>query len=207
MGPDRVTSFRTTLAFLIGVSGVSCAPTLSQKDLEAFSKIQPYNFAALKVTHIPPDLPEEKELETEGNPFEVALPRITTDIIIVREENFPLVWPTYGPIYGHFSYYHPGLDIQPPYGTPVVSAADGIVTRRLELRYGLGHHVFIYHDELNLTTVYGHLSEILVSERERVARGQMIGRVGTTGYATGPHLHFEVRIEGIPINPLGYLPR
>ena len=117
-----------------------------------------------------------------------------------------LVWPTYGPIFTYFSGYHPGLDISPPYGTPVVATAVGVVTKVNWWNYSYGYHVIMDHGN-GVGALYGHLSQILVSEGESVAQGQIIGRVGSTGRSTGPHLHFEVTRNGNSVDPLSLLPR
>jgi murein DD-endopeptidase MepM/ murein hydrolase activator NlpD len=117
-----------------------------------------------------------------------------------------MMWPTYGPIYSYFSAWHRGLDISPSYGTPVVAADGGVVRSAQYLRYGYGFHVIVDHGN-GYSTMYAHLAEILVSPGQRVGRGELVGRVGVTGYATGPHLHFEVYQGGVPVNPLNLLPR
>ncbi|TDA69837.1 MAG: peptidase M23 [Clostridia bacterium] len=99
--------------------------------------------------------------------------------------------------------FHDGIDIDAPQGTRVIAAADGTVL--LAGWYGgYGNAVVISHGG-SITTLYGHMSRIGVSEGQRVTRGQEIGRVGTTGLSTGYHLHFGVRKNGEPINPWSYL--
>lgn len=120
--------------------------------------------------------------------------------------NAGFVWPTYGPIFTYFGGYHAGLDISPPYGTPVVAAAAGVVTRVNRWNYSYGYHIIMDHGG-GIGTLYGHLAEMLVGVGDSVAQGQFIGRVGNTGRSTGPHLHFEVHRNGTPVDPLGALPR
>ncbi len=115
-------------------------------------------------------------------------------------------WPTYGPIYGWFGGGHRGLDISPPYGTPVYSAEAGTVISMAYLSDGYGLHVLIDHGN-GYRTLYAHLSESVVHAGDTVVRGQHIGRVGTTGRVSGPHLHFEVHAGGVAIDPLKTLPR
>lgn len=99
--------------------------------------------------------------------------------------------------------FHDGIDIAAPRGAQVIAAADGTVI--LAGWYGgYGNAVVISHGG-NITTLYGHLSQIAVSEGQRVTKGQEIGRVGTTGLSTGYHLHFGIRKNGEPINPWSYL--
>ncbi len=104
----------------------------------------------------------------------------------------------------YFNWRHVGLDIACPKGTPIRAAEDGVVYKVAYLNTGYGHHVFIDHGN-GKTTRYGHMTTIFVKEGETVKRGQEIGLEGSTGMSTGPHLHFEVRINNKPYNPLNYL--
>lgn len=96
--------------------------------------------------------------------------------------------------------FHTGIDFPAPTGTPVLAARSGLVTIARYLD-GYGNMVAIRH-KLGVSTVYAHLSAFLVREGQSVAVGQPIGRVGSTGESTGPHLHFEVRVRGAAIDPL-----
>ncbi len=98
---------------------------------------------------------------------------------------------------------HNGLDMAGPMGTPIYATADGIVGRAQWLG-GYGKYVEINHGN-DIQTRYGHMSAILVQPGARVVRGQMIGRMGSTGRSTGSHLHYEVRIAGRPVNPTPFL--
>jgi murein DD-endopeptidase MepM/ murein hydrolase activator NlpD len=124
------------------------------------------------------------------------------------------IWPTSGPITSPFGWrthpifgtqrFHSGIDIGADYGDPVV-AADGGVVIYADWMGGYGKAVVIDHGG-GFSTLYAHNSELLVSEGQKVYKGQQISRVGSTGYSTGPHLHFEVREGGSPVNPVAYLP-
>jgi murein DD-endopeptidase MepM/ murein hydrolase activator NlpD len=103
------------------------------------------------------------------------------------------------PLFGR-RHFHTGVDIAAPRGTPVRAAADGTVLYA-GWYGGYGKLVVLDHGQ-GTSTLYGHLSQILVTSGQRVARGQLIGRVGSTGYSTGPHLHFEIRQNGRPVDPL-----
>ncbi len=113
--------------------------------------------------------------------------------------------------YAGFPHFHTGIDLAVPLGTPVFAAADGVVVfaRPMAdtggLLVGYGNYVVIQHDA-GLKTLYGHLLTIGVKEGEMVHRGQLVGLVGSTGNSTGPHTHFEVRIENSPVDPLQMLP-
>ena len=98
---------------------------------------------------------------------------------------------------------HAGIDIAAGVGAPIYAAAVGTVTSAGS-EGGYGRAVRILHGD-GTTTVYGHMSRLLVSSGERVAAGQQIGKEGNTGQSTGPHLHFEVRIDGSPVDPLSWL--
>jgi murein DD-endopeptidase MepM/ murein hydrolase activator NlpD len=95
--------------------------------------------------------------------------------------------------------FHPGLDIPNPVGTPVHASGDAVV-ESVGVNGGNGRSVVLDHGQ-EITTQYAHLSKILVSEGEQVRKGQPIGLVGTSGRSTGPHLHYEVRVNGTPIDP------
>lgn len=125
----------------------------------------------------------------------------------------PSMWPVEGrvgssfgerqdPINGEGA-FHSGIDIDAPYGTPVRATADGDVTGT-EMGAGYGRQIVLDHGH-NLRTLYGHLSAIAVVPGQHVIRGQVIGYVGQSGRATGPHLHYEVRVHNVPVNPHKYL--
>jgi len=102
--------------------------------------------------------------------------------------------------------FHPGVDIVSELGTPVVAAAKGKVTK-INLsndKSGYGNYIEVSHSN-QLTTLYGHLSEILVKENQVLQRGEIIGLVGDTGRSTGPHLHFEVQIDGKAVDPMAII--
>jgi murein DD-endopeptidase MepM/ murein hydrolase activator NlpD len=119
-----------------------------------------------------------------------------------------LIWPVHGVLTSPFGMrwgrMHEGIDIGAPTGTPIWAAAGGTVVYA-GWEGGYGNLTVIDHGN-GLATAYGHQSKIVVSNGQTVARGQVIGYVGSTGHSTGPHLHFEVRVNGTPVDPLGYLP-
>lgn len=119
-----------------------------------------------------------------------------------------LAWPVSGTISSRFGYrgreFHPAIDIAAPYGRTVRAAEAGVVTRA-GWYFNYGRVITIQH-EGGLETLYAHNSRLLVSEGDRVERGQPIAQVGASGRATGPHLHFEVHQNGRSVNPLTQLP-
>jgi murein DD-endopeptidase MepM/ murein hydrolase activator NlpD len=125
----------------------------------------------------------------------------------------PSLWPVEGPVASSFGEredpingegaFHTGVDIDAPYGTPVRAAGDGDVTEAA-MGAGYGREIVLDHGH-DLLTIYGHLSAFAVFQGQHVTRGQVIGYVGQSGRATGPHLHYEVRVHNVPVNPHKYL--
>ena len=135
--------------------------------------------------------------------------------LLRRRGMTPSIWPVSGklesgmggrrnPFGGRGFEYHEGQDIDASYGTPVMVAAGGTITIAGRQR-GYGNVIYVDHGA-GLSTRYGHLSEIDVKIGQTVTRGQTIGLVGSTGRSTGPHLHYEVRINNQPVDPRQYLP-
>jgi murein DD-endopeptidase MepM/ murein hydrolase activator NlpD len=114
------------------------------------------------------------------------------------------VWPLYGWLTQSYRYDHRAIDVAAPLGTLVTAADRGVVIRAGWNNQGYGQFVIIDHN-IDYITLYAHLSEILVEEGQVVAQGQTLGRVGSTGNSTGPHLHFEIRDFGRLTNPLELL--
>src|SRR5205814_4038671 len=107
---------------------------------------------------------------------------------------------------GPIRHFHTGIDIGADYGTPVAAADAGVVSLvNLGWGGGYGNYVLVTHGS-GFATLYAHLSAISVSEGQGVRRGQVLGAEGSTGFSTGPHLHFEIRLNGAYQNPLSYLP-
>lgn len=111
-----------------------------------------------------------------------------------------LLWPTNGVITQYPIWYHMVFDIANPSAPPILAAADGVVIYTGWDTYGYGNHVIIDHGG-GLSTLYGHMTQYYVKVGDRVTRGQVIGKMGSTGRSTGTHLHFETRINNVPVNP------
>ena len=125
----------------------------------------------------------------------------------------PSLWPVEGSVASSFGEredpingegaFHSGIDIDAPTGTPVRAAADGDVAEAA-MNAGYGREVVLDHGH-DVLTIYGHLSAFAVIVGQHVTRGQIVGYVGQSGRATGPHLHYEVRVHNVPVNPHKYL--
>jgi murein DD-endopeptidase MepM/ murein hydrolase activator NlpD len=109
------------------------------------------------------------------------------------------------PPLGKYPHFHAGLDLAAPFGTTVTSAADGVVVAVGHTRIGYGNYVVVAHGA-GIMTLYGHLLETNVEVGNKVLRGQRIGLEGSTGWSTGAHVHFELRVNDAVVDPLPYLP-
>lgn len=118
--------------------------------------------------------------------------------------NGQFAWPTIGVITQYPIWYHMAFDIANPSQPPVTAAGEGTVILVEYLTYGYGRHMIIDHGG-GLSTLYGHMTEIYVKAGDHVSRGQVIGKMGSTGRSSGTHLHFEVRKNGTPVNPAPFL--
>ena len=162
---------------------------------------------------------ERHRLEGDLASFRAAQARITATLQasqgigmlragpIVRGSG-QLIWPVSGPITGQFGefrgdHYHAGIDISAPGGTPIRAAATGKVVL-MGVTGGYGNYTCVQHTGA-MATCYAHQSGYATSQGAHVRQGQVIGYVGNTGHSFGNHLHFEVRINGSPVNPMGYL--
>lgn len=129
---------------------------------------------------------------------------------VVKEIKPTIVWPTKGVItleFGETSMYqifHTGIDIAGKLNDPVNPAMDGTVIYAGEIFWGYGKHIIIDHGN-NVTTIYAHLNKIYVYKGQKVTTDSVIGGQGQTGWATGVHLHFQINIYGIPVNPRAFL--
>ncbi|MBP9679908.1 MAG: peptidoglycan DD-metalloendopeptidase family protein [Bacteriovorax sp.] len=136
---------------------------------------------------------------------------------LLDKESFLRSTPTLMPANGHLtSNYgprmspyagrikmHEGLDIGAPTGTPIVAPADGVITFS-GAKPGFGNFVQIDHG-YGVETIFGHASSLSVKKGQKITRGDKIATVGNTGYSTGPHVHYEVRVNGTPVDPLYYV--
>jgi murein DD-endopeptidase MepM/ murein hydrolase activator NlpD len=156
---------------------------------------------------------ERHEIEEDLDAMEAQQAKITARLSGVpagpiRSGGGAMIWPVNGPISGNFGearpgHMHAGLDIAVPEGTPIRAAQSGRVVL-LGWNGGYGNFTCIQHSG-SLQTCYAHQSRYGTSMGANVRQGQVMGYVGNTGHSFGAHLHFEVRINGSPVNPLGYL--
>jgi murein DD-endopeptidase MepM/ murein hydrolase activator NlpD len=126
----------------------------------------------------------------------------------IKQGSGQLIWPLNGPVTGVFGevrpgHLHSGVDIAVPEGTPIRAADSGRVAL-MGWVGGYGNYTCVQHTA-SMSTCYGHQSSFATSNGASVTQGQVIGYSGNTGNSTGPHLHFEVRINGSPVDPMGYL--
>ena len=149
----------------------------------------------------------EPRLSFEPHPF-----RTNADMILGSAEA-PSLWPVTGRITSSFGErldpfngegaFHAGIDIAAAYGTPIHAPADGVIAKAGPAN-GYGREMIVDHGG-GITTIYGHLSGFAVVAGQVVKQGQVIGYIGSAGRSTGPHLHYEVRINNMPVNPHKYL--
>lgn len=155
---------------------------------------------------------ETRQLQAESAAIAAFLAGKTDSAPTVSPKG--MSWPVRGPVTSGYGWrthpifgerrFHAGIDIGAPSGTPIGAAASGQVISA-GAKTGYGNTVIIYHGG-GISTLYAHMSSIGAGNGAQVTRGQTIGRVGCTGYCTGPHLHFEVRVNGEPTDPMGWLP-
>ena len=143
----------------------------------------------------------------------MGLTRNVTTADWIKANSAPNLWPVEGQVTGSFGEridpfngegaFHSGVDIGSSFGHPIVAPADGVVTLT-DTMGGYGKTIMLFHGN-GISTRYGHLSGFAVTVGQHVQRGDVIGYVGESGRSTGPHLHYEVRINDTPVNPYKYL--
>jgi murein DD-endopeptidase MepM/ murein hydrolase activator NlpD len=178
-----------------------------QGAMDIASKTEPIDMAALS--------PKMDRIEDRAQTLRDKLKELTK----IQEDKLtyiastPSVWPVKGWLTSDFGYrrspftlaadFHPGIDIAAAWGTPIMAPADGVITFA-GMKGGYGKMVVIDHG-FGVVTKFGHTSELLVKEGDKIKRGTKIALVGNTGHSTGPHLHYEVHADGVPVDPMKYL--
>lgn len=148
------------------------------------------------------------------NPVTKAIKLFYPNGQVYKEINLQVNWPVHGVVTQEFGepeppfyLFHTGIDIangNGKIGDPVTPALKGKVIYAGEIFWGFGRHIIIDHGD-NISTIYGHLDQIYVKAGDEVNPGKVIGTEGSTGWSTGPHLHFQVNVFGIPVNPRVFL--
>lgn len=149
--------------------------------------------------HPPYQLEEGQKLVIPGGRRELHWPK--PDL----SPGSPFAWPVVGEITQGYSEKHPALDLGAPYGSPVYAAQAGTVTHSGWARTGYGYTVILDHGQ-GVQSLYSHIKGTWVTVGQKVERGQLIGEVGSTGHSSGPHVHFEIRVDGQRVDPSSYLP-
>lgn len=169
--------------------------------------------AVILLTHTGLDIISDKLAQVDENTGNVQLLNPVTGEV-VEEVDLTVAWPAKG-VYtlefgesSGFQIFHTGLDVanaQGKIGDPINAMLPGKVIYAGEIYWGYGKHIIIDHGK-NITTLYAHLDKIFVIKGQEIPNTkQVIGRMGNTGWSTGPHLHFETRVYGIPVNPRTFL--
>lgn len=159
---------------------------------------------------------QEAKIEAESYKIETEIKKLQALYNDYSQNYTGLIWPSrtskrissyYGmrlhPIYGYYR-IHTGIDIHAEYGTDIISSGDGVVTNVIYNEGGYGWYIMVYHGD-GITTLYAHCSKVIAQIGQNVKRGQVIALVGSTGASTGPHIHYEVRVNGSHTNPLDYV--
>ncbi|MEP6945580.1 MAG: M23 family metallopeptidase [Acidobacteriota bacterium] len=207
----------------VGVSGV-VRSTVFAKTLDQVPVIAATALIAPAQTEISYQRPAASEIAVnaggpellEGLPEDAEVDQeLKAAVVSMAPENLPTVWPHTGKINNEFGFrrnpfggrtyeFHPGMDIDGERGEVVYAPANGTVIKAGQTG-GYGNMIEIDHGH-GLTTRYGHLSKIEVQIGDTITRGNEIGLIGSTGRSTGPHLHFELRLNDRSINPRHFLP-
>lgn len=183
---------------------------------DKYEKYQGHQYSKV-VTEIQKNLDQiNRKLDVQKNSFleleealeeEAKRMRCTPAITPIHNDDLTRYGTDYGyrrnPVTGH-PHFHKGVDHTAPYGTPVYASGDGVVSFANYRPNGYGIHVILDHEVDGLGSLYAHLQTVTVKEGDHVVRGQQIGTVGSTGLSLGPHLHYEVHINGQHVSPIDY---
>ena len=169
--------------------------------------------AVFMLTNVGIDIVSDKLVtqNTQTQQIEIHDPKDGSIVTIISPQ---VAWPVSGVVTLEFGQIdlpyqplHTGIDIANPYGLkgdPVTPFMEGKVIYAGEIFWGYGKHILVDNGN-NISTLYGHLDKIFVYPGQEVKLGKVMGNEGSTGWSTGPHLHFEVRVYGIPVNPRTFL--
>jgi murein DD-endopeptidase MepM/ murein hydrolase activator NlpD len=230
---ERVKTFSTRLKVITGAEDRGGVAALMKTIPDASTntgtaKTLPSDVAAIEAELDPRD-PEHVELQAQYNELDLKISSLTAESLtleqnlqdqyehLVDQKAFLAALPTRKPAIGYYTSgfgtrrapfggkvkMHEGVDIANHPGTPIKATADGVVTFS-NTKAGYGQTVIVDHG-YGLQTWYAHTRKILVKNGQKVRRGDTIALLGSTGRSTGPHCHYEVRVNGIPVDPLSYI--
>ena len=200
----------------VNVEALAAANRLSEGAILPLGRVltipRPGTFAAARAVSAHP-APAHRSATALPSPARRPAPDGVPERILTGARRLALLWPSGGVVTSRFGWrvhpifggreFHTGMDIATRYGSPVVAARGGVV-RFVGWKSGYGRLIVVDHDG-GIDTSYSHLSAALVSPGQHVAQGQVIGRIGNSGWSTGPHLFFEVRRNGVPLDPAHFL--
>jgi len=213
---DRINEFERELRQMTGTDPVAEAPESPAGDSAVPHDGQGGPWIEPEVTHVNSALDSiRKRLEISKANLAVLREALKEQQHVVSVHGHlsayvPSIWPTYGDVSSPYglrwggSDFHPGIDIANDYGTPIVAAASGTVTDAGWNSGGYGNMVDIDHGN-GVWTRYAHAEALAVEVGQTVQKGQVIAYMGSTGFSTGPHLHYEVHANGEIVNPILYL--
>ncbi len=230
---ERVRTFSTRLKVITGAEDRGGVAALMKNIPDASENIGPSREIPAEVAAIEAELdprdPEHEELRSQYEELDLKITSMTAESLtleqnlqdqyehLVDQKAFLSALPTRKPAIGYFTSgfgirrapfggkvkMHEGLDIANHPGTPIKATADGVVTFA-NAKAGYGQTVILDHG-YGLQTWYAHTRKVLVKNGQKIRRGDNIALLGNTGRSTGPHLHYEVRVNGIPVDPLSYI--
>ena len=202
-----------TLWAVAASAGITVDALAAANGLSEASVLQIGRVLAIPAPGTPAPVRAAAPRATATAPPSVPSPGAVAPTPSAAARHLALRWPSGGTVTSRFGWrihpifggreFHTGMDIATRYGSPVVAAGAGIV-RFVGWKFGYGRLIIIEHDA-GVETSYSHLSAAVVGLGQRVTPGQVIGRIGSSGWSTGPHLFFEVRRHGVPLDPARYL--
>ena len=204
-GTWHVVKAGETPAQIAKAAGIPVEDLLEINGLRRGQELQPGRLVFVLAPQNPTGkspVPEQTPtLTSAGGNEEPLLPSAKADKAPLR---WPMAAPVLSSLFGkRWGRDHEGIDMSAPPGTPVLAAAEGEVIYAGNQVRGYGNMVVVQHAG-DMLTVYAHNSVLLVKTGDRVSVGKPIARVGSTGHSTGPHLHFEVHVNGTPYDPMGW---
>ncbi|MDQ6709609.1 MAG: M23 family metallopeptidase [Candidatus Dormibacteraeota bacterium] len=206
---DLQASIDDALHALTQVSGESAAAAneharlVQLKGNAVIHQVEQAVFTEANIGHLAGVVPRDPAIEDPGHLL-WPIPRAT-----ITQGFGPSAYG-FEPSFAGFAHFHTGIDLADRMGTPLYAAADGLVVEARAMTdadgnlVGYGNFVLLQHDA-GMNSLYGHMLAMVVRPGDVVKRGQLIGLVGSSGNSTGPHTHFEVRLEGIPVDPMWFL--